>query len=84
MTNELLEPIRQPNAMVAAVHDRIPVILRPEHYQWWLQPDRFEPQFLQTLLRPYPAEGMACVRVSKLVNSARFDSPECLLPDCGR
>ena len=24
-----------------------------EHFQWWLQPDRFEPQFLKTLLRPY-------------------------------
>ncbi len=39
-------------------------------YQWWMQPDRFEPQFLKTLLRPYPAEDMACVRVSKLVNKS--------------
>ena len=43
----------EPNAMVAAVHNRMPVIFGPEHYQWWLQPDRFEPQFLKTLLRPY-------------------------------
>ena len=44
----------EPNPMVAAVHNRIPVILGPEHYQWWLEPDRFEPEFLKTLLRPYP------------------------------
>ena len=48
--------------------------------QWWLESDRFEPQFLKTLLRPYPAEDMDCRRVSKLVNSAKNDSPECLLP----
>jgi putative SOS response-associated peptidase YedK len=69
-----------PNPMVAAVHDRMPVILEPEHYSWWLEPERFEPQFLKTLLRPYPAEEMACSRVSKLVNSAKNDVPECLLP----
>ena len=70
----------EPNPMVAAVHNRMPVILGPEHYQWWLEPNRFEPQFLKTLLRPYPAEDMACCRVSKLVNSAKHDSPDCLQP----
>ena len=69
-----------PNAMVARVHDRMPVILSPEHYGWWLEPKRFEPDFLKTLLRPYPAEEMDCHSVSKLVNSAKNDSPECLKP----
>ena len=67
-----------PNPIVAAVHNRMPVILGPEHYQWWLETDRFEPQFLKPLLRPYPAEDMDCHRVSKLVNSAKNDSPECI------
>ena len=70
----------EPNPMVAAVHNRMPVILGPEHYQWWLEPNRFEPQFLKTLLRPYPADDMACCRVSKLVNNAKNDSVECLHP----
>lgn len=70
----------EPNAMVARVHTRMPVILGPEHYQWWLEPKRFEPEFLKTLLRPYPAEDMDCCRVSTLVNSAKNDVPECLLP----
>jgi putative SOS response-associated peptidase YedK len=56
------------------------VILSPEHYQWWLEPKRFDPQFLKALLRPYPAEDMACVRVSMLVNNAKHDSPACLDP----
>ena len=69
-----------PNPMVAKVHDRMPVILGPEHYRWWLEPERFEPQFLKTLLRPYPADLMDCCRVSKLVNSAKHDGPECVKP----
>ena len=69
----------EPNPMVAVVHDRMPVILRQEHYLWWLQ-TRFEPQFLKTLLSPYPAEEMDCCRVSKLVNNAKHDRPECVRP----
>lgn len=45
-----------------------------------VQPDRFELHFQKTLLRPYPAEDMACVRVSQFVNNARHDSPACLQP----
>lgn len=70
----------EPNAMVAKVHNRMPVMLSPEHYQWWLEPKRFDPQFLKTLLRPYPAEDMACVRVSKPVNNAKNDGLELLSP----
>ena len=69
-----------PNQMVAAVHSRMPVILSPEHFQWWLEPKRFEPDFLKTLLRPYPAEEMNCHKVSKLVNNAKNDVPECIVP----
>lgn len=68
-----------PNPMVAAVHDRMPVILGPEHYRWWLEP-KFEPEFLKTLLRPYWAEAMDCYRVATLVNSAQNDSLECMKP----
>jgi putative SOS response-associated peptidase YedK len=69
-----------PNPMVARVHDRMPVILSPEHFQWWLEPKKCEPEFLKTLLRPFPAEDMDCRRVSPLVNNAKNDSPECLTP----
>ena len=68
----------EPNPMVAAVHDRMPVIIYPEHYQWWLVPDRFEPQFLKTLLKPYQAGNMDCYRVSSLVNDARYDGLRCV------
>ena len=67
----------EPNPMAAKVHNRMPVILGPEHYSWWLEP-KFEPEFLKTLLRPFPAERMECRQVSSLVNSTKNDGPECV------
>lgn len=84
LANQVLETFTvittTPNPTVEKVHNRMPVILSPEHFQWWLEPKRFEPEFLKTLLRPYSADEMDCVRVSPLVNNARNDSPECLMP----
>jgi putative SOS response-associated peptidase YedK len=68
----------EPNLMAAKVHDRMPVILGPEHYAWWLEP-RFEPDFLKTLIRPFDAELMKCERVSAVVNNAKNDGPECVV-----
>ena len=70
----------EPNPLVAEVHNRMPVIIAPEHYQRWLVPNRFDTSFLKFLLRPFPADQMASCRVSKLVNNAKHDRPECLLP----
>ena len=68
----------EPNVMCAKVHNRMPVIVGHEHYSWWLE-NKFEPEFLKTLLRPFPAELMQCSRVSSLVNNAKNDEPECLV-----
>jgi putative SOS response-associated peptidase YedK len=68
-----------PNKMAAAIHDRMPAIIGPEHFDWWLDEDG-KSDFLKGLLGPYPAEGMDCYRVSPLVNNAKNDSPECLKP----
>ena len=65
------------NAMVAAIHDRMPVIVHPDHWLWWID-ERRDGESVKSLLRPYPAENMDCYRVSKLVNNARNDSPDCI------
>jgi putative SOS response-associated peptidase YedK len=58
-----------PNEVARAVHDRMPVILREEDYELWLDPDpeKLEPRL--GLLRPYPAAEMECYPVSAMVNS---------------
>jgi putative SOS response-associated peptidase YedK len=65
------------NAMVAAIHDRMPVIVHPDHWLWWID-ERRDGEAVKFMLRPYPAEDMDCYRVSKLVNNARNDSPDCI------
>ena len=67
----------EPNLIAAKVHSRMPVIIGPEHYSWWLKP-KFEPEFLKSLLRPFPAKLMQCSRVSAVVNDARNEGPECI------
>ena len=67
------------NKMVASVHDRMPVIVHPDYWLWWID-ERRDGESVKSLLRPYPAEDMNCYRVSKLVNNARNDSPDCIKP----
>lgn len=47
-----------PNALVAPVHDRMPVILPREHEALWLDPQVEDGALLRELLVPYPAERM--------------------------
>lgn len=68
--NELLEPI----------HDRMPVILAPQDYDLWLNPQEQKPQALQHLLSPYPASEMTSYPVSTVVNSPKHNSAECIIP----
>ena len=69
-----------PNALLAPIHHRMPVILAPEAEAAWLDRSVQEPDALRPLLSSYPAEAMTAYAVSDLVNSPRNDSPECLKP----
>jgi len=70
----------QPNELMARLHNRMPVILPPDAYAHWLEPEPRQPADLQRLLVPYPAEAMSAYPVSTLVNSPANDRPECLAP----
>jgi putative SOS response-associated peptidase YedK len=67
------------NALVAPLHERMPVIISPEQYSYWLNPHS-DPVALQELLQPSPPEEFVCYPVSRLVNSPANDSPELVLP----
>ncbi|MBF2066291.1 MAG: SOS response-associated peptidase [Calothrix sp. C42_A2020_038] len=68
------------NELMAPVHDRMPVILKPEDYDLWLDPQVQDPKMLQPLLQPFPTEAMTSHPVSTIVNSPRNDTPECVVP----
>lgn len=69
-----------PNELVAPIHDRMPVILPPEAYAPWLDPELQDVAQLQQLLRPYPAGEMEAFPVSPRVNSPRVDDPDVAAP----
>jgi putative SOS response-associated peptidase YedK len=71
--------VGKPNPLAAAVHDRMPVILDPEHHDRWLDP-RTSVEQLKALLKPYPAERMRAEAVSRAVNSVKNDNEECIEP----
>jgi len=68
------------NELMRPIHDRMPVILDPPDFDLWLDPAVQEVALVQPLLRPYPAEAMIAFPVSPLVNNARNDSQQCVLP----
>jgi putative SOS response-associated peptidase YedK len=68
----------EPNALVAGIHDRMPVILPPDAYGAWLDPLLRDPRRLEEWLRPAPAAALEAVAVGPWVNDARHDGPECL------
>jgi putative SOS response-associated peptidase YedK len=68
----------QPNALMAPIHNRMPVILPAEAHSTWLDPTDRRPEDLNTLLKPYPAAEMIAYQVSRLVNSPNNDTPECI------
>jgi putative SOS response-associated peptidase YedK len=66
------------NDVVAPIHNRMPVILHPEDYDLWLDPDFDEKEPLSTLLNPYPAEAMEAYPVSRRVNSPSNNEKSCI------
>jgi putative SOS response-associated peptidase YedK len=69
-----------PNEVAAQVHNRMPVILHPEDYEMWLDPDFDEREPLTTLLQPFPAEAMEAYPVSRRVNKPSNNEPGVVEP----
>ena len=63
-----------PNELLEPIHNRMPVILRPEHESLWLDNDADQGAWLD-VLRPYPSELMTAYPVSKRVNFVNNDEP---------
>lgn len=69
------------NAILAPIHDRMPVIVPPGEYGRWLDPAIRDPGSLTSLLAPFPAEGMVAFPVGTRVNAPSNDDPGCVEPD---
>lgn len=68
------------NAVLEPIHDRMPVIVRKVDWEQWMEPGELADADFQRLTAPYDAAVMRAVEVSKTVNSAKTDGPECAQP----
>ena len=82
-TGELLETYTiittTANVVLEPIDDRMPVILKTEDYDRWLNATENDFAELQKFLSPYPALEMALHAVSRAVNSPSLNSPGLIL-----
>src|SRR5262249_44018384 len=60
-----------PNEVCAPIHDRMPAILEPKDYEWWLGEKSAERCQSMAMLKPYPAEAMEAYPVSTRVGNVK-------------
>lgn len=65
---------------LAKIHERMPVILQPDHLNLWLSHNMHDPELLEPLYQAYPAASLTACKVSDLVSSPHNDSPACCEP----
>jgi putative SOS response-associated peptidase YedK len=62
------------------IHDRMPLILKPEAYEEWLDPGNKEPARIEELLRTKFVRDLKGYPVSKLIKRVENNSKECMEP----
>lgn len=71
-----------PTKKLAAVHDRMPVILPPSAFELWLDHGEKDSTVLLRLLVPF-AGDLDLIPVGTAVNNVRNKSADCLMPELG-
>jgi putative SOS response-associated peptidase YedK len=72
-----------PNAVLAELHDRMPVILSPNDWPAWLGEAPADPDRLKELLVPYPSGDMIIWPVDKRVGNVKNKEPSLIEPAAG-
>lgn len=68
------------NRLMSGLHERMPVILKPEDYTRWLDPALRDRKVLESLLQPAAEDLLRIDAVTTLVNNPRNEQPECVVP----
>lgn len=70
----------EPNALIAQLHNRMPVVLPPEHHPAWLDPANEDTAALKAMLQPYPPERMAYQAYDRYVSNSRNKDHKLIVP----
>jgi len=65
-----------PNSLVVDLHDRMPVIVPPDKYDLWLDPNVTDFGAIRDILKPYDAKLMGRHPVSRKLNNSKNDDAE--------
>jgi putative SOS response-associated peptidase YedK len=68
------------NRTLAAIHDRMPVIIAPDAFNLWLDCAKVDDTTAAALMIPAADALLECYEVSNAVNRAANDSPELIAP----
>jgi putative SOS response-associated peptidase YedK len=69
----------EPNALMAPIHSRMPVIIDPSAYAAWLAAET-PAEAARTLMAPWDPRAWTAYRVSTRVNAASLDDAACVAP----
>ena len=64
-----------PNELCAELHNRMPVVLKPETWRVWLGEEPADASALKALLAPLPSDEMTCWPVSVRVGNVKNNDP---------
>jgi putative SOS response-associated peptidase YedK len=68
------------NSLAEDLHDRMPVIVPPDKYELWLNPDVTDFEAIRDVLNPYNPKLMSRYPVSTKLNNSRNDDAESAAP----
>jgi putative SOS response-associated peptidase YedK len=70
----------RPNALIAAIHNRMPAILRPEDERLWLDPELDISEARQLLKEPFASNALEAYPVGPRVNNWENEGPDLIVP----
>jgi putative SOS response-associated peptidase YedK len=68
------------NEVMTPLHDRMPAIIAPAHYDLWLDPRVTEKSEIMVYLNSAPSTRLVTYPVSSWVNSPKHDDDRCIEP----
>ena len=68
------------NRTVSALHDRMPVVLPPEHFAAWLDVKGTSPEEAAALLKPAPDDLFEAIEMHPKINDSKREEPDILEP----
>jgi putative SOS response-associated peptidase YedK len=69
----------EPNELLEPIHDRMPVIIRPDDYESWLSPSTVMGE-VRRLVSPFSADEMKTWEIGLLVNDPKTDDARVIAP----